>query len=240
MRHTQFARAEARVVDFWSGSERERRHVLKYLRFLGFDSQEVSHSVTDAPKQRGVACGYIAANIFAQLSKTDTWDIDYSLAHDPIVVQSGNSILKEFYADRLTELRQLYANATSRARRNSLDSKICEATVQFEKFERLCNRPPRADASVFLFTEQVQRLCVVWAGNENCAPSGINSLDGSLRAFVGDVHYSSPHTTPEENEEPSPPIVNAPWSDLRVRICNTDWSHQKGQHWFVIAYRLQF
>ena len=178
--------------------------------------------------------------LFAQLSKTDTWDIDYSLAHDPIVVQSGNSILKEFYGDRLTELRQLYANATRRAQKNDLDSKIREATVQFEKFERLCNRPPGTDTSVVLYVEQVQRLCVVWAGNERCAPSGICSLDGSLRDFVRDVHYSSPHTTPEENEEPSPPIVDAPWSDLLVRICNTDWSHQKGRHWFVIAYRLQF
>ena len=155
------------------------------------------------------------------------------------MVHSGNHILKEFYRDRLLELRQLHANAATRAQRNELDTEISDAKEQFEKFERLCMLPPEADASVFLYTEQVQRLCAVWSGNANCAPTGITSLDGSLRALVGDVHYLSPHTTPERNSVPDPPIVDAPWSDLRVRICNTDWSHERGQHWFVMAYRLQ-
>ena len=83
---------EARVVDFWSGSQAARAAICTWLRDLGFGCVTAT---TDCA-QIGPACGYVAARATGAMfaAGRDSWrTVDLSDAAQPAWVDLGNTVL---------------------------------------------------------------------------------------------------------------------------------------------------
>ena len=82
---------EARVVDFWSGSQAARAAICTWLHALGFGVT----ATTDCA-QVGLACGYVAARATgAMFAAADSWrTVDLSDAAQAAWVHKGNAVLR--------------------------------------------------------------------------------------------------------------------------------------------------
>ena len=89
---------QARIVDFWTGSQETRANITSWLQHLGFDVV-----VTDDCTQLGPACGYVAARatnlMFESIS--DWRSVDVSDAVDQKWIDLGNEVLEFSNADYL-------------------------------------------------------------------------------------------------------------------------------------------
>ena len=83
---------EARVVDFWSGSQAARAAICTWLRDLGFGCVTAT---TDCA-QIGLACGYVAARATgAMFAAGDSWrTVDLSDAAQAAWIHKGNAVLR--------------------------------------------------------------------------------------------------------------------------------------------------
>jgi len=98
---------EARVVDFWTGSQGTRAAIASWLTDLGFDVR-----VTSDCEQIGPACGYVAARATnLMFAAGNEWrSVDVSDAADEYWIERGNEILEngeieaEFLESREVEM----------------------------------------------------------------------------------------------------------------------------------------
>jgi hypothetical protein len=82
---------EARVVDYWTGSQPTRTAFQSWLQDLGFEV-----TVTSNRRQKGPACGYVAARALNLMyAAGDAWrTVEVSDAADEYWIDFGNAILE--------------------------------------------------------------------------------------------------------------------------------------------------